>query len=419
MKPVSVQNVSSPTGQSLVADCPDKHCIQTHLSVLIYLYDLSGGGIERLSLLLLDEFRRMDMTVTLLLHCETGELLPLLPAGTRVISFDKRRMASDVFPLMRVLRREQPDILLSSQHHNNMVSLLAAAAAAAAAGRRTRVVVCQHNTLSREAAELGSWKYRIMPAVYRLLSPLMAGVVAVSAGVADDMARATGIARRRIAVIYNPVIGADFTRRASASAPEPWLDEALNKAGPPVFVSAGRLVPQKDHATLLRAFARAVRVRPARLLILGHGPLRPELERLAADLGIAEHVRFAGFVVNPLPYFRRACALVLSSRYEGSGNVLIEAMACGTPAISTDCPHGPAEILGLGRFGRLVAPGDVAALAAALDPDLRDAFSPETLRRRASSFTVRGSAEQYRGLMQSLVPSSRAGPSGRTRGAEA
>ena len=133
-----------------------------------------------------------------------------------------------------------------------------------------------------------------------------------------------------------------------------------------LFVNAGRLVAQKDHATLLRAFALVLQRMPARLLILGNGPLQPELEQLAAELGIAEHVRFAGFVVNPLPYFRRAAAFVLSSRYEGFGNVLIEAMACGTPVITTDCPYGPGEIVDNGRFGRLAEPQNPQSLAAAM-----------------------------------------------------
>ena len=372
------------------------------LSVLIYMSDLSGGGVERLTVSLLGDFRRVGVAVTLAVHAKRGEMLPLLPADLRVVCFGTSRTAGDLLPLARLLRRERPDIVLSSLNHNNIIALLAKAAAFS----RSKVIICQHNALSQEAAEMGSWKFRVVPLFYRLLAPLAAGFVAVSRGVADDMARASHIVRDRITVIYNPVVTDDFASRLEAEVAEPWLDEP----GPPVFVNAARLVAQKDHATLLRAFALVVARMPARLLILGNGPLQPELEQLARDLGIADAVRFAGFVGNPLPYFRRAAAVVLSSRYEGFGNVLVEAMACGAPVITTDCPYGPGEIVDGGRYGRLAPPQDPQALADAFDADLRRIWSPETLRRRASEFTVRAAAGEYRALMHRVLSRPPAGP---------
>ena len=165
-------------------------------------------------------------------------------------------------------------------------------------------------------------------------------------------------------------------------------------------MTAGPLVRQKDHATLLRAFALHRRTQVSRLLILGEGPLRAELERHAERLGIASDVRFEGSVANPLPYVRRAAAFVLSSlREEGSCRELVEALACGTPVISTDCPHGPAEILGNGTWGVLAPLGSDVLLARALDPDLRRRFSPSALRRRADDFSVERAAASYCTLM--------------------
>jgi glycosyltransferase involved in cell wall biosynthesis len=365
------------------------------MSVLIYMSNLSGGGVERLTLSLMTDFRRVGVSVVLFVHEAAGEMLPLLPPDLRVISFDTSRTVADLIPLARVLRRERPDILLSSLNHNNIIALLAKAVALS----RTKVIICQHNALSREAVEMGTWKYRVVPMFYRLLSPLAAAVVAVSRGVAEDLSRASRIARGKIRVIYNPVVTDDFETRLSAEAPHRWLDEP----GPPVFVNAARLVPQKDHETLLRAFALASRRTPMRLLILGNGPLQPQLERLVDELGIGESVAFEGFVANPLPYFRRASAFVLSSRYEGLGNVLIEAMACGTPVITTDCSYGPSEIVDGGRFGRLVPPNDPQALADAFDPDLRRLWPSEMLRDRAAQFTVRAAAGQYRQLMHQVL----------------
>jgi exopolysaccharide biosynthesis WecB/TagA/CpsF family protein len=260
-----------------------------------------------------------------------------------------------------------------------------------------RVYICQHNRLSHEMA-LG-WKFRIIPTLYRFLSPLAAGIVAVSDGVADDLARITGVARIRITTIHNPVIDAGFAGRATGAAPHPWLIRPPGR----VFVFAGRLVAQKDPETLLRAFA-LVNDPDARLIILGEGPLRSALMALAARLWIATRVYFAGFQANPLPWIVRADALVLPSLYEGFGNVIVEALACGTPVIATDCPSGPAEILEGGRYGTLVPAGDPATMCAALAAHRKADFPPAVLRKRASAFTaeacVAGHIAMFRNTMR-------------------
>jgi glycosyltransferase involved in cell wall biosynthesis len=173
----------------------------------------------------------------------------------------------------------------------------------------------------------------------------------------------------------------------------------------PVFVTAGRLVEMKDHRTLLRAFAIHLRRHRARLMLLGRGPMLTELRALARTLGIAEHVAFEGFVANPLPYMRAADGFVLSSRSEEFGNDLVEAMGCGTPVAATDCPYGPADILGHGKFGILVPPRDPEALADALARLLeqRQNFPAERLRQRAGGFSYQTCADNYAGLLHRLA----------------
>ena len=362
------------------------------LRIGIYLHDLAGGGVERMRLNLVREFAMAGTAPHLFLHAARGENLAALPPDVPVTVLGTRRTAADLLALVRQLRRHRPNVLLSSLGHNNIVAALAAALARTG----TRAILTQHNALS---AELGQgWKYRALPAAYRVAAPLAARFVAVSQGVADDLSRTTGIARRRIEVIGNPVIDAGFAARAAQKLPHPWfLDEA------PVFVTAGRMVRQKDHATLLAAFARRREIGPARLIVLGNGPLEPELRQQAASLGIAADLAFPGYVENPLPWFRHAAAFVLSSQYEGFGNVLVEAMGCGLPVIATDCPHGPAEILDSGRFGILVPPGDPAALAAAMALPLREAFPESRLRARAATYSAAASAAAYLALMRQLV----------------
>jgi exopolysaccharide biosynthesis WecB/TagA/CpsF family protein len=363
------------------------------MHVAFYLHDLSGGGVERMRLALMDALRARGVVVTLVLGARRGPLVPLLPADLPVVELGRRRMLGAVGPLVRFLRTIRPDVLVASLDHNNITALLAGRLAGAGGS----VVICQHNALSAERAS--GWRYRAVPWLYWLLQSSAAGVVAVSRGVADDLAATAGIPRRRIRAIYNPVIGPDFAARAQQPAPHPWLVECRC----PVFIFAGRLTAQKDPGMLLDAMALLLRQRAARLILLGEGHLLPALQAQATQLGIAHAIAFVGFQANPLPWIRAAHALVCSSRYEGLGNVIIEALGCGTPVIATDCPHGPAEILGGGAFGRLVPVGDAAALAAAMAAQACDVPDRHRLRARAGYFTASSCAEAHLALFSDIL----------------
>ena len=164
---------------------------------------------------------------------------------------------------------------------------------------------------------------------------------------------------------------------------------------PPLLLAAGRLAPAKDFATLLRAFARVRARRPVHLVILGEGGLRHTLEKQLRELGIEADVELHGFVDNPFAWMSRASLFVLSSAWEGSPGVLVEAMACGCPVVSTDCPSGPDEILDGGRYGRLVPVGDAAALTEAIATTLDATIDREALRARAREFDVDRAIERY------------------------
>ena len=307
-------------------------------------------------LLLIDALRARGRHVLLVVQSADGPLKALLPADLPLVVLGHGTTWAGLPGLVRFLRTRRPDVLVSSLDHNNIAALLAKCFSRTG----TRLVMCQHNALSAETA-LG-WKYRLVPILYRLLHRVADGIVAVSNGVADDLSATAGIARRRITTIYNPVIGPGFQERAAPPPETRWLGDRSR----PTLVFAGRLTEQKDPRTLLEAFALLLPFVPARLLILGDGPLRAELEETARELGLSGSVSFAGFQSNPLPWISQASALVLSSRYEGLGNVIVEALALGTPVVATDCPFGPAEILEHGRFGVLAPPGDPAGLAAAM-----------------------------------------------------
>jgi glycosyltransferase involved in cell wall biosynthesis len=204
----------------------------------------------------------------------------------------------------------------------------------------------------------------------------------------------------RARVAYNPIVDADLAARAREPAVHPWFVSG----GPPVILGVGRLTGQKDFATLISAFALVRGRRPCRLLVIGEGEERERLAALAESLGVQDGLDLAGFQPNPLPFMREARLLVMSSRWEGFGNVLVEALYCGTPVVSTDCPHGPREVLADGRFGRLVPVGDPRALAEAIVASLDEESDPRCLRARAETFSAASSADAYLMAMGVVPP---------------
>jgi len=368
------------------------------LRLAIYLPNFDGGGVERMKLILIDAFIRMGIDVVVAIHRREGELLHMLPPDVHVVPLEVARTAQALPKMVRFLRALKPHVLLSSMGHNNIVAVWARAIART----DTAVIISQHNALSRESVEMGNWQHRAMPAFYRRFGGWADGIIAVSEGVRVDMAEHTGIPLDRIDTIYNPVIDHDFARRAALPTHHPWLENPLLK----VFVGVGRLVGQKDFPTLIRAFS-VLRAPEARLLILGNGPERAPLQELIRSLGLKNRVQLVGFKHNPLPFISRATALVMSSRYEGFGNVLVEAFGCGTAVISTDCPYGPAEILDGGRWGQLVPVGDPAALAKAMERQLMAPWPSAALRKRAQTQHVDTVARRYLELFARVHPKAR------------
>jgi glycosyltransferase involved in cell wall biosynthesis len=265
---------------------------------------------------------------------------------------------------------------------------------------KTRVIVSQHNALSAERARRKGFQFWILPYVSRLFLGKASGIIAVSQGVADDMAEITGIPRDRITVIYNPVVLDTFDQSMNESVSHPWLDGN----GPPIIIGVGRFVAQKHFSLLIDAFAKVAQQTDVRLILLGDGPLFASLKAQAEKLGIADRLSMPGYTTNPLPFIRRAAVLALPSRFEGFSNVLVEALACGTPVVSTDCPVGPSEVLAGGKYGRLVPVDDPAAMADALLATLAHPASVQLLRERGREFTVAKATRLYLKLFYQVQP---------------
>lgn len=355
--------------------------------IAVFVSFSGHGGVERMVMNLIRGFVALGRPVDLVLVRTEGPHLERLPRQVKRVHLGTRHTFVAVPALARYLRRHRPAALLAVKDRAGRAAVLARRLA----GTDTRIVMRLGTHVSTAMAEktaMACW-LRFWP--IRRLYPRIDRILAVSVGVADDTARIAGMARGRIQVIPNPVITPELPRLAAAPCDHAWFQPGQ----PPVIVGAGRLQHQKDFPTLIRAFAQARRKRPCRLVILGEGSGRAQLQALIAELEIATDVDLIGFRTNPYPFLARADLFVLSSRWEGSPNVLTEAMALGTPVVATDCPSGPHELLDGGRYGPLVPVGDAQAQAQAMAETLDHPLSPEMLKAAVADYTQAKSAERY------------------------
>ncbi|MEO1530042.1 MAG: glycosyltransferase [Planctomycetota bacterium] len=326
--------------------------------VLLVRPTLGQGGADRVTLMLLEQLSRQQFDLTLALMRREGPFADRIPADVRVVDFQSRNLLTMLWPLTRLLRRERFDILFSTCSGTNPVLTLASKLAL---WRGQRLVLSERNVLLHGKTTA---KSRVMLLAKRLLYRYADVVTAVSGGVRDDLVRHGVANRNAIQVVFNPMVSEDIENQSKLPVDHPWLCEREH----PVILAAGRLVFEKGFDTLVKAMAQ-LRDKGvnARLLILGEGVLRPELERLVESYDLGGVVSMPGFDPNPFRFMSRADLFVLSSRNEGLPGVLIQAMACGTAAVSTDCPAGPNEIISEpGENGLLVPVDNVDALAGAL-----------------------------------------------------
>lgn len=366
--------------------------------IALFMYGLTGGGVPRRMATLANGLMARGYLVDMVLVDARVDRACGLDPAIRVVDVGGRWTRT---PLMRRKRRWQfraargalvkylnaasPAVLISADNYANLTAI----AAHARARPSVRLVVTQRNHTSTYAAD----KPELIAAI-RAEYPKADAVVTVSQGVADDLV-ALGLPSGMVQAIYNPMVGPDLAERACRPVAHPWF----GAGEPPVILGVGRLGKQKDFATLIRAFARLRAAgRTERLMIVGDGKAETEragLLELAASLGVAEAVDLPGAVPEAVPYIARAALFVLSSAWEGLPGVLIEALACGTPVASTDCPSGPAEILEGGRYGPLVPVGDDGALAAAMAAVLDAPPDRDALKRRGEAFSIAAALDRY------------------------
>lgn len=340
-------------------------------SVSFFLPHFGDGGVERTTLILAREFADYGASVELLTLRPWGPFLGQLPDGVKLTDLGTRRAITCLPRLARHLRKRGPDLLISAQSYANVVAIWAHALA----GRPGRLIVTERLAMSAATSYASSIREQLMPMLMRRFYPRADAIIANSEAGAHDLADLLRLPRHGVGFIHNPTLHDDIFLRAKEPLDDPWFQSGE----PPVILGVGRLTHQKDFHTLIEAFAIVRRQRECRLVILGEGNDRDSLKSLAEELGVGADVGLAGFADNPYKYMAHSDVFVLSSRYEGLPNVLIEAMGLGTPVISTDCPGGAREILLDGELGPLVPVGDSQALAREITEILAE---PESARRR-------------------------------------
>ena len=362
--------------------------------VSFLLLTLPTDGVCRVICNLAQGFVERGLKVDIVVLKAEGDALTWIPPSVRVVELKTQTKGFHkllyLFSLIRYLRKVQPSTLIVSRDDINLGSFAKYLAMVS-----TQVVLICHTNLSQylqhsPASVRNSFSAYLLKRFFWFYNWADA-IVAVSQGVADSLARLAGRPLKQISVIYNPVVTRELLLKAKEPVNHPWFAPRQ----PPVILGVGRLQALKDFATLIRAFALVKQRIPVRLMILGEGEERSQLEALIDELGLSADVSLPGFVSNPYAFMAKASVLAASSLCEGFGNVVAEALACGTPVVSTDCPSGPAEILEFGNYGALIPLADVEALAEAILSTLTHSTNSEVLRQRAEKFSLETAVDRY------------------------
>jgi len=349
-----------------------------------------NGGVERMVSNLVRGIIELGIDVDMLLVKARGDYVKEIPSQANVRVLRAGHTLTSLLELTDYLRRDTPLALLAVKERAIKIASIARRLAGAGQCR----LVGRLGTHLSEAMRRQNrrrlqvqWRYQSIRWLFRGVDDL----IAVSQGVAEDFIRIAGFDDNRMHVVRNPVITPELYRRAAVDPADAWLDHANT----PLITGVGRLTLQKDFPALIRAFA-IVRARQAcRLVILGEGSARKNLQQLARQLGVDNDVHMPGFKDNPYAYLARSRLFVLSSQWEGSPNALTEAMALGIPVVATDCPSGPRELLNDGCYGPLVPVGNVQALAQAMAQTLSKPLEPEPLRQAVAEYAMQNSAKAY------------------------
>lgn len=327
--------------------------------ITLFAPNLEGGGAERIISILAIYFSEKGLPVDLILAKASGPYLKNIPPAVNIIDFNCEKVILSLPKLIKYLRTEKTEILFSSQMHSSSIALWAVKIS----GVNTKVVIRQP-TMLRPAFEKKPLRNKITERIFLWSAKKWAyKIIVTSQAMANEFIAMSNISPDKLSIIYNPLPIKKIKNKSKEPLKHPWFQEGQ----PPVILAVGRLVNVKDFQTLIKAFAITKEKFDARLIILGEGPLRSELEQLIINLDIKPYVEMPGFAENPFQYMRGSKVFVLSSLWEGFPNGMIEAMACGTSIVATHCDGGTGEILEHGKWGELVPVQNPQKMAEAIN----------------------------------------------------
>jgi len=354
--------------------------------VTFLIESLSIGGAERVVCNLANEFDKNGWSVDVIVTSDGGPMEKDLRKTVDIIKLSSTRTLASFPYMVRYIQKNRPKALISNLTHINVIAALAVRISRV----ETSLAVVEHNVLSDRIKQISGNKELLTAKIARYVYPYADAIIAVSDGTADDIAQVTGIDRSAISTVYNPIVSDDLVKQANEPVSHPWFSENI-----PIILGVGQLSEQKNFSLLIRAFDSVIQKRNARLIIIGEGDDVDKLKLLASELCIDNYVDFLGYVDNPYKYMHHADVFVLSSSWEGFGNVIVEALACGTPVVSTDCESGPAEILENGKWGKLTPVGDAKKMAASIIETLSESTDEDRLRQRATDFSTKSAYREY------------------------
>jgi glycosyltransferase involved in cell wall biosynthesis len=363
--------------------------------IAVVIHEFAGGGSRRDVILLCNALAEKGVPVTILTLREAGPLRSLLDSRVPVVEIPGGRIRSAFFGMRRAIRAIAPRMVLSSEASLNLCCL----AAARTLPRSNRPSILLREVASPSAAQQHdpSWQSRLSYQILHRFYRFADRVITLTDGARHDLIENFSVPADKVVVMRaNAVITPETAERIARWDREEGREENL-------IVSVGRLSPEKNQRLLLQALTLLRHKRPWRLALVGDGSERPALEEYVKVNGLTDQVTFVGYDADPFAWLMRAKLAVCSSVYEGLCNAIIEALGCGTPVVSTDCPFGPGEILQNGRYGTLVPVGDAAAMAAAIDAAFDSPVDRSKLIARALDYTADRAADNFLEIVADLL----------------
>ena len=361
--------------------------MKSNKKIAILLPNMMGGGVEKMRLKLAAAFAKKGYEPEFWLGQAKGELISNCSSDFPVVDLQAPRLRSMLIPLSRTWYRRRPATVLAAMWPLTSLACICARWMRLR-GIKTKLIISDHNTLSVKPETQGWSKRLFLQSSIKFCYPIADGRIAVSSGVADDLSLVSGLNRNLFTVVYNPAYDSQMPVE---SGPNPWPDAELK------LISVGSFKEQKDQQLAIKAVQKLGK--KSCIVILGDGILRPKLEQLRDRLGLENQVILPGYIKNLTPWYQNADVFLLTSKWEGFGNVIVEALQHGLPVVSTDCPSGPSEILADGKYGRLTPVGDVDALVAAITETTNSPPSKSLLKQRAREFSIDKIADQYLSLL--------------------